>query len=139
MSVGFSRINEIPAVIDRRYRSDSLPLNYLLRLCAALSAGGCRRRGNGPGDELGAAALRACGRQHDVLIAPMHVGHRQRRLRARGQFGLPEVLTGLLVVGMEYGLSVRTFAREQEVPGDEQSGLRRAARRRNVGQTRGSK
>src|SRR5262245_7376170 len=95
----------------------------LLRHAAALAAG-CRGRGNGPGDELGAATLTGS-RKHDVLIALMHISHRQTRLRARWQFCLPEALAGLLVVRMEDGLSTRTFAREQKVLRHEQSCLRR--------------
>jgi len=72
MSAGFSRINELAGgTIDRRYRSDipslSIPTAAVRRAVRRWAAGG---GGNGPGDELGAAALRACGRQLDVLIAP---------------------------------------------------------------------
>ena len=105
----------------------------LLRLPAALTAT-CRRwRSHSPSHKLSAATRRACGRQHDVLITLMHVGHRERRLRTCGQLRLPDARAGLLVIGVEYGLSARTFTREQEVLRHKQSRLRGAAGRRNVG------
>ena len=87
----------------------------LLRSRAALAAVRNRRRGcDSPGDELSAATLRTARGKHNVLIALIHVGHRQSGLWTCRKWRLPDVFTRLLVIRMKDRLAGRPLLRRKE-------------------------
>src|SRR5688500_1668668 len=114
----------IPAILLRRVTARAAA-------SAAPRASRRRRKRQGIRDQLCAARGRAADAEHHELPAVHGVSHRHARRRA-GDRGLPDLLPGGLVVGMEYRLAARALAAEQERLGDEEHRLRPAAGRRDV-------